>query len=63
MLCPSCGNPQPDDAGRCSECGHAFNDPAKMHYAQQQHPQTWTVFAVILLLILALVILIWIQFM
>ncbi len=63
MLCPSCGNPHPKDAGRCSECGHAVNDPAKMYYAQQQYPKPWTVFAVILLLILALVILVWIQSM
>ena len=63
MLCPSCGSNQPENAGRCSKCGYAFDHSAKMQYAQRQHPKTRTVFAAILLLILALVILIWIQFL
>ncbi|MFC1537952.1 hypothetical protein ACFL6H_00885 [Candidatus Latescibacterota bacterium] len=38
MICPRCGEINPDSAGECSRChhkfrlGHAFNDPAHATY-------------------------------
>lgn len=38
MICPRCGQPNPDSAAECSKCfhkfsfGHGYGDPAKREY-------------------------------
>jgi len=71
MLCPKCGQENPDNAGQCSNCfykfrfGNAFNDPKNMTFVtpgkSKESKIARYIFFSILLFLFILIIVSWIK--